>query len=89
VVHAQFRVVEYRWAFGDGQDLVTTGPGTKGLDSQVRAAFGRRGRYRVGVTVLWTAAAFLEGRRVGQVDQLVPRAQTTYPVAEVRTILTG
>jgi hypothetical protein len=41
------------------------------------------------VTVVWTAAAFLEGRRVGQVDELVSRAQTTYPVAEVRTILTG
>jgi hypothetical protein len=61
------------------------GPGQRGPGR----AFGRRGRYRVGVTVLWTAAAFLEGRRVGQVDQLVSRAQTTYPVAEVRTILTG
>jgi hypothetical protein len=89
VVHARFRVVEYRWAFGDGQGLVTTGPGRQGLDSQVRTAFRRRGVYRVGVTVVWTAAAFLEGRRVGQVDELVSRAQTTYPVAEVRTILTG
>jgi hypothetical protein len=89
VVHAQFRPVEYRWAFGDGQQLVTTDPGSQGLDSQVRAAYGRRGRYRVGVTVVWTAQAFLAGRRVGQVDQLVSQAQTTYPVAEVRTILTG
>ena len=89
VVHARFRVVEYRWAFGDGQQLVTTDPGTKGLDSQVRAAFRRRGFYRVGVTVLWTAEAFLAGRRVGQVDDLVSQAQTTYPVAEVHTILTG
>jgi hypothetical protein len=89
VVHARFRVVEYRWAFGDGQGLVTSGPGRAGLDSQVRTAFRRRGFYRVGVTVVWTAAAFLDGRRVGQVDDLVSRAQTTYPVAEVRTILTG
>jgi hypothetical protein len=89
VVHAQFRPVEYRWAFGDGQGLVTTGPGTEGLDSEVRTAFRRRGVYRVGVTVVWTAAAFLDGRRVGQVDDLVSRARTTYPVAEVRTILTG
>jgi hypothetical protein len=89
VVHAQFRPVEYRWAFGDGQQLVTTDPGSQGLDSQVRAAYGRRGRYRVGVTVVWTAQAFLAGRRVGQVDQLVSQAQTTYSVAEVRTILTG
>jgi hypothetical protein len=89
VVHAEFRVVEYRWAFGDGQGLVTTGPGTAGLDSEVRTAFRRRGFYRVGVTVVWTAEAFLDGRRVGQVDDLVSRARTTYPVAEVRTILTG
>jgi hypothetical protein len=89
VVHAQFQVVEYRWAFGDGQQLVTTDPGRQSLDSQVRAAYGRRGRYRVGVTVVWTAQAFLAGRRVGQVDQLVSQAQTTYPVAEVHTTLTG
>jgi hypothetical protein len=89
VVHAEFRVVEYRWAFGDGRQLVTTGPGSEGLDSEVRTAFRRRGFYRVGVTVMWAAEAFLDGRQVGQVDNLVSRASTTYPVAEVRTILTG
>jgi hypothetical protein len=41
------------------------------------------------VTVMWAADAFLDGRRVGRVDNLVSRASTTYPVAEVRTILTG
>jgi hypothetical protein len=89
VVHAEFQPVEYRWAFGDGQQLVTTDPGRQGLDSPVRAAYRRRGFYRVGVTVIWTAEAFLDGRRVGQVDDLVSRTGTTYPVAEVRTILTG
>ena len=89
VVHAEFQVMEYRWAFGDGRQLVTTGPGTEGLDSEVRTAFRRRGFYRVAVTVMWTAEAFLNGQRVGQVDNLVSRARTTYPVAEVRTILTG
>jgi hypothetical protein len=89
IVHAEFRPVEYRWAFGDGQQLVTTGPGTPGLGSEVRTAFQRRGRYRVGVTVLWTAQAFLGGRRVGQVEELVSRAATSYPVAEIRTTLTG
>jgi hypothetical protein len=89
VVHAEFRVLEYRWAFGDGRQLVTAGPGSEGLDSEVRTAFRRRGFYRVGVTVMWAAEAFLDGRRVGQVDNLVSRASTTYPVAEVRTTLTG
>jgi hypothetical protein len=88
-VHAAFRVLEYRWAFGDGQVLVTTGPGSDGLDSEVRAAFGRRGHYRVAVTVVWAAEASLDGRRVGQVDGLTSQAQTTYPVAEVRAVLTG
>ena len=89
VVHAEFRPVEYRWAFGDGQGLITTGPGTQSLHSEVRTAFQRRGSYRVAVTVMWTAQAFLAGRRVGQVEELVSRAATSYPVAEIRTTLTG
>ena len=88
-VHAEFRVVEYRWSFGGGESLVTEGPGSPGLESEVRTTFSRRGFYRVGVTVMWVAEAFLDGRRVGEVDDLVSRAQTTYPVAELRTVLTG
>jgi hypothetical protein len=88
-VHAEFRVVEYRWAFGDDQGLVTTGPGSPGLDSEVSTTFRRKGFYRVGVTVAWVAEAWLDGRRVGEVNDLVSRAQTTYPVAELRTVLTG
>jgi hypothetical protein len=41
------------------------------------------------VTVMWVAEAYLDGRRVGEVDELASRAQTTYPVAELRTVLTG
>jgi hypothetical protein len=88
-VHAEFRVVEYRWSFGGGEPLVTEGPGSPGLESEVRTMFERRGFYRVGVTVMWVAEAYLDGRRVGEVDALVSRAQTTYPVAELRTVLTG
>jgi hypothetical protein len=88
-VRAEFRVVEYRWTFGGEQGLVTEGPGTPGLESEVSTTFPRRGFYRVGVTVVWAAEAFLDGRRVGEVDDLVSRAQTTYPVAELRTVLTG
>jgi hypothetical protein len=88
-VHAEFRVLEYRWSFGDGAPLVTRGPGSPGLESEVRTTFARRGFYRVGVTVMWAAEAFLDGRRVGEVDDLVSRAETTYPVAELRTVLTG
>jgi hypothetical protein len=88
-VRAEFRVVEYRWDFGGGEPLVTRGPGSPGLESEVRTTFGRRGFYRVGVTVMWVADAYLDGRRVGEVGDLVSRAATTYPVAELRTVLTG
>jgi hypothetical protein len=88
-VRAEFRVVEYRWDFGGGEPLVTEGPGRPGLGSEVRTTFGSRGFYRVGVTVVWVAEAYLDGRRVGEVDDLVSGAETTYPVAELRTVLTG
>jgi len=88
-VHAEFRVLEYRWSFGDGRTLVTEGPGRPGLASDVRTAWPRRGRYRVEVTVMWVAQASLDGQPIGQVDDLVSQAQTTYPVAELKTILTG
>jgi hypothetical protein len=38
---------------------------------------------------MWAAEAFLDGRRVGEVDDLVSRAEMSYPVAELRTVLTG
>jgi hypothetical protein len=88
-VRAEFRVVEYRWTFGGEEALVTEGPGSPGLESEVRTTFARRGFYRIGVTVMWAAEAYLDGRRVGEVDDLVSRAETTYPVAELRTVLTG
>jgi hypothetical protein len=88
-VRAEFRVVEYRWSFGGGEPLVTAGPGSPGLESEVRTTFARRGFYRVGVTVVWVAEAYLDGRRVGEVGDLASRAGTTYPVAELRTVLTG
>ena len=59
------------------------------MESEVRATFERRGFYRVGVTMMWVAEAFLDGRRVGEVDDLASRAEMSYPVAELRTVLTG
>ena len=88
-VHAEFRVVEYRWSFGAGEPLETGGPGRPGLKSEVNTTFRRRGVYPVEVTVMWAAEAFLDGRRVGEVDDLVSQAEMSYPVAELRTVLTG
>jgi PKD domain len=89
IIHAEFHPVEYRWTFGDGHQRSTTGPGTPSRHSEVHSVFHRRGRYQVTVTVLWTAQAFVAGRRVGQVEELASRAATSYPVAELRTTLTG
>jgi PKD domain len=89
VLYAEFRVVEYRWTFGSDRSLITIEPGTPGVGSEVSTTFRRRGMYPIGVTVMWVAEAYLDGRRVGEVDALVSRAQTTYPVAELRTVLTG
>jgi hypothetical protein len=89
ILRAEFRVVEYRWTFGQSEPLVTEGPGTPDLESEVNTTFRRRGVHRVGVTVVWVAEAYLDGRRVGEVDDLVSGAETTYPVAELRTVLTG
>ena len=88
-VHAEFRVVEYRWSFGGGEPVVTSGPGRPGLESEVNTVFRRRGVYPVEVTVVWVAEAFLDGARVGEVDYLVSQAAMSYPVAELRTVLTG
>lgn len=86
-VRARFEVVEYRWSFGNGQALVTAGPGTAGQDSEVHATYRRRGHYAVSVEVAWRAEAFLEGSRVGEVDGLASTAQAAYPVAELQTVL--
>ena len=88
-VHAAFWPVAYRWAFGDGQRLATTGPGRRGVGSEVRVAYPRRGRFRVRVRVGWVAEAFVGGRRVGRVEGLASTSQVAYPVAEVRAVLTG
>jgi hypothetical protein len=88
-IHAEFRVVAYRWAFGDGQTQSTSNPGAAGQASQVQVAYRGHGRYRVQVQVGWVASAWLDGQPVGEVEGLSSGAAVTYPVAELKTILTG
>jgi hypothetical protein len=47
-VRAELRVVEYRWEFGDGRQMVTTAPGEPGVGSEVRTAFGGGGSIGLG-----------------------------------------
>jgi hypothetical protein len=88
IIHAEFEVAAYRWVFGDGSvgTRVATGlPDSRGSTH----AYPRGGRFEVRVQVAWSAQAFLDGRRVGRVDDLVSGARVGYPVAEVRASLSG
>ncbi len=95
MVHAEFQPVEYRWSFGSGSRSETALPalpalaGTSGRAGDVQVAFSSRGRFAVMVETTWSAAAFLDGRYVGQVEGLKSRARIGYPVAELRAVLSG
>jgi hypothetical protein len=63
--------------------------GSSGRDGEASMTFPRRGDFVVTVVTTWSASAFLDGRFVGQVDGLASTARIAYPVAELRTALTG
>jgi hypothetical protein len=64
------------------------GPARRGgRDGASAMVFTRRGEFVVSVATTWSAAAFLDGRYVGQVDDLTSTASIAYPVAELRTAL--
>jgi hypothetical protein len=63
----------------------STQPG--GRDGASAIVFTGRGEFVVSVLTTWSAAAFLDGRYVGQVDDLISTTSIAYPVAELRTAL--
>jgi hypothetical protein len=77
---------------GKGGDGVSTVPAlahSSGRDGEAGMVFPTRGDFVVSVVTTWSAAAFLDGRYVGQVDGLVSTARIAYPVSELRTALSG
>jgi hypothetical protein len=79
---------------GDGADApggaVLTVPATadsSGRDGEAEIEFPGRGDFVVSVVTTWSAAAFLDGRYVGQVDGLESTTRIAYPVAELRAVL--
>jgi hypothetical protein len=60
-----------------------------GQDGASAMVFSRGGEFVVSVVTTWLAAAYLDGRFVGQVDDLTSTASIPYPVAELRTALSG
>ncbi len=58
VVTAEAHPVRYTWSFGEGRSRATAHPGrawSRRRSGDVSHMYERRGRYRVGVTVLWEA----------------------------------
>jgi hypothetical protein len=87
VIHADFQPVSYRWTARPkvATAVASTQPG--GRDGASAIVFAGRGEFVVSVVTTWSAAAFLDGRYVGQVDDLISTASIAYPVAELRTAL--
>jgi hypothetical protein len=91
-VHAEFQPVRYRWTIGPdgaGPWTVPAGADSSGRDGEAAMAFPRGGEFVVSVVTTWSATAFLDGRYVGQVVGLASTARIAYPVAELRTALSG
>lgn len=74
---------------GDGASTVPATAHSSGGDGEAAMVFPGRGDFVVSVVTTWSAAAFLDGRYVGQVDGLVSTARIAYPVSELRTALSG
>jgi len=87
-IHAEFQTTEYRWTFGDGFAWTSVATGLPNSLASAHA-YPRRGRFEVVVEVAWSAEAFLDGRRVGRLDDLVSHARISYPVAEIRAGLSS
>lgn len=93
LIHADFQPVRHRWtarpkvATTGGDPYQPAGPG--GRDGASAMVFTRRGEFVVSVVTTWSAAAYLDGRFVGQVDDLTSTVSVPYPVAELRTALSG
>lgn len=92
-VHAEFQPVHYRWTIDRGStgraSTVAAGVDASGRDGETGVTFPARGRFVVTVVTTWSASAFLDGRFVGQVDDLSSTARIAYPVAALRAALSG
>jgi hypothetical protein len=91
VIHAEFEPVGHRWAATpaspDRGRAASYHPGGRGAAASME--FTDRGEFAISVVTTWSAAAYLDGRYVGRVDDLSSTARTTYVVAELRTSLSG
>jgi hypothetical protein len=76
-------------ASGGSTRTVAASPEPSGQDGASAMVFRRHGEFVVSVVTTWSAAAYLDGRYVGEVGGLTSTARVAYPVAELRTSLSG
>jgi hypothetical protein len=90
VVTARAHPVQFLWHFGDGGEMVTTGPGrpwTRTRPGSIAHQYQARGRYPVSVQVLWIA-----NWRVGQgqwrsLGTFATTATRSFPVRQAVAVL--
>lgn len=79
-VGVRFIPVVRAWGFGDGE-------GADG-GTTVEHVYRHAGRYQVTARTVWTARVTLDGRPLTSVTGLVSGTGITYPVSELRAVLT-
>jgi hypothetical protein len=90
VIHADFEPLRHRWsATLESPDRGRASYQPAGQGGVATMVFPGRGEFEVSVVTTWSAAAYLDGRYVGRVDDLSSTARTTHAVAELRTSLSG
>lgn len=91
VVSAQAHPIRYVWSFGEGPTRSTSHPGrawTKRRPGNVGHLYERRGRYDVGVEVLWQASWRMGAGAWQHLGYFSNSDSRTYPVRQMVPILT-
>lgn len=90
VVTAQALPTQYVWSFGDGSDQVTHTPGrawTKARPGNIDHTYEARGRYGVGVEVIWQARWSVNDGPWRDLGFFSTADARTYPVRQIIAVL--
>lgn len=90
-VTAEARPVQYVWDFGDGDERVTDHAGrpwTPTRDGNVAHLYESRGRYDLGVEVIWQARWRIGGGGWQHLGYFSNSDTTSYPVRQMVPVLT-
>jgi hypothetical protein len=89
-VVAEARPVQYVWSFGDGTDKVTSHPGrpwTEERPGDIAHLYESRGRYEVGVEVVWEARWQVTGGPWQSLGFFSTSDSESYPVRQMVALL--